>query len=115
MARIKDSFEKERDTENYIWEKERWIEKYGVSKKEFDEKHTHKFPKGTVLRLGYLWLPSEFVVGVDGEVEICSAISGLERNSDNAELYASIATLFGKMVPMWAKLGLIKKDIPTNL
>jgi len=101
-----------------IWrqyEKDQFTRKYGISREEFDEKHAPNFPKGTALRLGYLWLPSEFVVGVDRTVEIRSAISGLERNSDNAELYASIATLFGKMVPMWAKLGLIKEDVPTNL
>jgi len=113
MARINDL--KERDREDYMYEKARWIEKYGTSRKEFDEKHTHKFPRGTALRLGYLWLPSEFVVGVDGGVEICSAISGLERNSDNAALYTAIATLFEKMVPMYAKLGLIKRYVPTNL
>jgi len=105
------------DRMDHLWEyqKEHFTEKYGISREEFDEKHAPNFPKGTALRLGYLWLPSEFVVGVDRTVEIRSAISGLERNSDNAELYASIATLFGKMVPMWAKLGLIKEDIPTNL
>jgi len=96
-------------------EKQRWTEKYGNSMKEFDEKHALKFPKGTAIRLGYLWLPSEFMVGVDGRVEICSPISGLERNSDNAALYAAISTLFEKMVPMYAKLGLIKRDKPTNL
>jgi len=96
-------------------EKQRWTEKFGNSRKDFDEKHALKFPKGTALRLGYLWLPSEFVVGVDGRVEICSPISGLERNSDNAALYAAISTLFEKMVPMYAKLGLIKRDKPTHL
>jgi len=93
---------------------EEWTEKWGHTKEEFDKKHANNFPKGTAMRLGYFWRPSEFVISPKGDVEIISEISGLDWNT-NKSLYNAIAKLFAKMVPMWSQLGLIKTNEPTQL
>eukprot|EP01125_Pyxidicula_operculata_P020099 TRINITY_DN734_c0_g1_i4.p1 TRINITY_DN734_c0_g1~~TRINITY_DN734_c0_g1_i4.p1 ORF type:complete len:433 (+),score=45.88 TRINITY_DN734_c0_g1_i4:432-1730(+) len=66
-------------------------------------------------RLGYHWIPSEFLVQPNGRVKIMSQIHGVPMESKFKPLYISITKVFQEMVPMFDKLGIIKKDTETKL
>merc|ERR1719229_368457 len=71
-----------------------------------EKKHSYWIRLSNDDRYKYQWLPSEFEVtrGSDGKsvesVNILSYINKLDRSQHGA-LYALIACIFGKMVPMF--------------
>jgi len=67
------------------------------------------------LREQYQWIPSNFEVKLNGEVEILTPINGILDRVKYKEFYDIIAHIFAKMVPLFAKLHLINEDKSTTL
>lgn len=67
------------------------------------------------LRHTYQWIPSEVQVTKEGRVRFVSDIHNLPNNPANKELYSLITRVFEAMVPMFAKLHLIRSGEDTRL